>query len=70
MAESKQKTFDPGKPHGTVYGHLSGKFEQDGVLFGANGKPIGAKQIEDEEERLGDENREAEAARRKELANK
>lgn len=69
-AQSKVKRFDPGRPHGTVYGHLSGKFEQDGILFNASGLPVDPEQIETEEGLLAEENRAAEAVRAKELANK
>lgn len=69
-AQKQQRKFDPSRPHGTVYGHISGKFEQGGILFGANGLPLDEDQIAQDEERLAEENAAAERARAKELASK
>lgn len=69
MAE-KDKKFDPKRAHGIVYNHLSAKYEQDGVLFGANGLPVKSAQLEEDERKLEEEVR-AEVIRRKaELAAK
>lgn len=57
-----EKKFDPKRPHGVIYGHLSGKFEQDGVIYGGNGKPVPADQLRKDELRIAKEAaREAEA---------
>lgn len=34
------KQLDKNKPHGTVYGHSSAMYEQDGVLFDGSGAEI------------------------------
>jgi hypothetical protein len=72
MAEVQQtkaplKKFDPKRAHGTVYGHLSVKHEQDGVLFGANGYPVQTKQLEIDEEKLAAEVAANDEARSREL---
>ena len=69
-AKAQQKKFDPARPHGTVYGHLSGKFEQDGILYNGSGDPVDPDQIAAEEALLANENKVAEQARARELASK
>jgi hypothetical protein len=34
--------FDPDQPHGVIYagGNYQGRYEQNGVIFKANGKPL------------------------------
>ena len=67
QAKPPIKKFDPKRPHGTVYGHLSVKHEQDGQLFGANGYPVGTEQLEIDEQKLQAEVEANDEARSREL---
>lgn len=38
--------FDKNKPYGEIYGATGGaRYEQDGVLFGADGNPVGGRVV-------------------------
>ena len=64
------KKFDQSKPHGTVYGHPSAKFEQGGVVYKGDGTPLDPKAAAEAEAEMAERNREDEEARKRELAAK